>query len=94
MAKQTKAATAAVQAKIDEAKAVGAAAVAEVIEKAGEAGMIVLVRGPEDGRRRGGLAFGPVEVEVDLGQISKANFEAILADPYLKVRPKPADDAE
>ena len=94
MAKQTKATAAAVQAKIDEAKAVGEAAVAEIIEKAGEAGMIVLVRGPEDGRRRGGLTFGPVDVEVDLGQITRANFEAILADPFLKVRPKPADEAE
>lgn len=94
MAKLTKAAAAAVQAKIDEAKAKAAPAEAPAGEMAGEAGQFVLVRGPEDGRRRGGLAFGPVDIEVDLGAISKANFEAILADPYLKVRPKPADEAE
>jgi hypothetical protein len=53
---------------------------------AGAAGEIVKVRGPEDGRWRGGLQFGPIELEIDLSTITAADFEEIEADSYLTVR--------
>ncbi len=90
MTKQSKAAAAKAAAAIE--AAAPAEPAAATIEMAGEPGMIVLVRGPEDGRRRGGLTFGPVEIEVDLGAIAKDDFAAIMADPHLKVRAKPADE--
>ena len=54
--------------------------------KAGAKGEIIKVRGPEDGRWRGGLQFGPLECEVDLSTITPADLEAIETDPYLSVR--------
>jgi len=87
MAKATKAA----QAEIEEAPA----------EKAGAPGETVKVRGPEDGRWRAGIQFGPTEVEIDLGEISAADFAEIEADSYLEIRrvepaqdPTPAPAAE
>jgi hypothetical protein len=52
---------------------------------AGQPGEIVKVRGPEDGRWRGGLQFGPIEREVDLSTLTPEDFAAIEADPYLSV---------
>jgi len=54
--------------------------------RAGEPGEKVKVRGPEDGRWRGGIQFGPTEVEIDLGEISAKAWAEIEADSYLDVR--------
>lgn len=59
---------------------------------AGAPGEIVKVRGPEDGRWRGGLQFGPIELEIDLSTIAAEDFAAIEADPYLSVKRSPASD--
>lgn len=95
MAKQSKDTAAAAAAAIDEVKAASVQdagkSAGRPIEMAGPKGAVVLVRGPEDGRRRGGLSFGPVDVEVDLGAIARVDMAAIMADPHLSVRPKPAD---
>ncbi|MBG0809856.1 hypothetical protein IY145_10745 [Methylosinus sp. H3A] len=53
---------------------------------AGEAGEIIKVRGPEDGRWRGGIKFGPIEQDIDLSQITRGQLEEIGGDPYLTVR--------
>lgn len=96
MAKPTKAAAAATAKKVEELKLAAAAnaagAEAAAAEKAGAEGEIVIVRAPEGGRRRAGLSFAAGETEVDLGSITRAQAEAILADPHLSVKPKPADD--
>jgi hypothetical protein len=42
----------------------------------------VKVQGPQGGRRRAGLTFGPESTEV---QVTKEQFDAILADPMLKI---------
>lgn len=63
---------------------------------AGAAGEKVLVRGPEDGRWRAGIQFGPTEVEIDLSEISAEDFAEIEADSYLELRrvePAPAPAA-
>lgn len=93
MAKTPKVAAASTQAALDELKTAapddkGGA------EMAGPAGAIVLGRGPEDGRRRGGLTFGPVDIEIDLGAITRAAMQAILDDPHITIRPKPVEAAE
>ena len=43
-------------------------------------------RGPEDGRWRGGLNFGPIDVVVDLSTITVAQLAAIEGDPLLSVK--------
>lgn len=53
---------------------------------AGAPGEIVKVRGPEDGRWRGGIQFGPIELEIDLSTVTAEDFAAIEADPYLSVK--------
>lgn len=53
---------------------------------AGAPGEKVKVRGPEDGRWRAGVQFGPTEVEIDLGEISAEDFAEIEADGHLEVR--------
>ncbi len=50
---------------------------------AGAAGEIYSVRGPEDGRWRAGLKFGPTPVEIDLGAITAEQWAQIEADDYL-----------
>jgi hypothetical protein len=61
---------------------------------AGREGQIIRVRGPEDGRWRGGLWFGPTDIPVDLSTISVKQLKAIMGDPYLSVRPAPPPPAE
>jgi hypothetical protein len=53
---------------------------------AGKKGETIKVRGPEDGRWRGGLNFGPVEIVVDLSTITPAQLAAIEGDPLLSVK--------
>ncbi|MGD0564539.1 MAG: HI1506-related protein [Roseiarcus sp.] len=53
---------------------------------AGAKGQTITVRGPEDGRWRAGLRFGPIEVVVDLSTITPAQLAAIKADPKLSVK--------
>ena len=53
---------------------------------AGNEGEIVKVRGPEDGRWRAGIRFGPIEVEIDLSTVSAEQFAEIEGDAYLSVR--------
>jgi len=64
---------------------------------AGAPGEKVRVHGPEDGRWRSGIQFGPTEVEIDLGEITAEAFAEIEADPYLELRtvtpaPQPAPE--
>lgn len=53
---------------------------------AGVPGEIIRVRGPEDGRWRAGIKFGPVEVLIDLGTITPEQLAEIEADGYLSIR--------
>ncbi|MGD0642179.1 MAG: hypothetical protein ABSC22_15635 [Roseiarcus sp.] len=53
---------------------------------AGKKGETIAVRGPVDGRWRGGLRFGPTEITVDLSTITPAQLAAIEADPSLSVK--------
>jgi hypothetical protein len=52
---------------------------------AGDAGQTISVAGPKEGRRRAGLHFGPTPSVVDLSTITPAQFEAIKADPKLRI---------
>lgn len=59
---------------------------------------VLIVSAPAGPRRRAGLGFGPVPVELrwkDLGEDPKATFEALRADPLLKIdgryEERPAD---
>ena len=56
-------------------------------EMAGAPGEIVKVRGPEDGRWRAGIQFGPIEREIDLGEITAEDWAEIEADAHLEKRP-------
>lgn len=58
----------------------------EKLDAAGAPGEIVHVLGPEDGRWRGGLHFGPNEKPLDLSTVSAADWAEIDADPYLRKR--------
>lgn len=53
---------------------------------AATAGFVIKVRGPEDGRWRAGIKFGPIEQEIDLSTITRAQAREIAEDPYLTVR--------
>jgi hypothetical protein len=68
------------------AKGKGASTTADAPVMAGAEGEIVKVRGPEDGRWRGGLQFGPIEREVDLSTLTPEDWAEIEADPYLSIR--------
>lgn len=49
---------------------------------------VLIVSAPAGPRRRAGLAFSPVPVELrweDLGEDPQATFEALRADPMLKI---------
>lgn len=59
-------------------------------EMAGAPGELVKVRGPEDGRWRGGLQFGPIKQTLDLSTITAKDFDEIEADPYLRITRIPA----
>lgn len=59
-------------------------------EMAGAPGELVKIRGPEDGRWRGGLQFGPIEQVIDLSTITADAFDEIEDDPYLRVTRVPA----
>lgn len=54
-------------------------------QMAGAPGEIIKVRGPEDGRWRAGLQFGPIEHEIDLSTITPEQLAEIEADSYLRV---------
>jgi len=53
--------------------------------KAGKKGETIKVRGPEDGRWRAGIQFGPTERVIDLSEITAAQLAEIEADSYLRV---------
>lgn len=50
-------------------------------------GVIVAVTAQAGPRRRAGLTFGPVATPVSLDELDQEQWEAILADPQLTVRP-------
>ena len=54
--------------------------------KAGKKGETLTVRGPIDGRWRGGLWFGPTDITVDLSTITAAQLAAIESDKVLSVK--------
>ncbi len=54
-------------------------------KRAGKTGDVIRVRGPAEGRRRGGIAFGPQEIEIDLSTLDAAQLAAISEDPLLSV---------
>ncbi len=53
---------------------------------AGAKGQTITVRGPEDGRWRAGLRFGPIDAVIDLSTITPAQLAAIGGDPKLSVK--------
>lgn len=53
---------------------------------AGKPGETITVRGPIDGRYRGGKWFGPTDITVDLSTITPAQLAAIETDPTLSVK--------
>ncbi len=53
---------------------------------AGPKGKTIVVRGPEDGRYRGGRKFGPIETTIDLSEITAVDHAEIIADPFLSVK--------
>jgi hypothetical protein len=53
---------------------------------AGKKGETIIVRGPEDGRWRSGLRFGPIDTTIDLSTITPAQLAAIEGDPLLSVK--------
>lgn len=62
---------------------------------------ILIVSAPAGPRRRAGISFGPVPVELrseDFGNDPEATFNALRADPYLKIDvrfdERPADEAD
>lgn len=57
----------------------------DVVEIAGAKGELISVKGPEDGRWRAGIKFGPLPVEIDLSTITAEQLEEIEADSYLSV---------
>ena len=59
---------------------------ADNVPAAGPAGTKIAVRGPEDGRWRAGFRFGPIELEIDLGDITPDQLAEIKEDPYLAIR--------
>lgn len=51
------------------------------------AGIVVAITAQAGPRRRAGLTFGPVATPVPLDELDQEQWEAILADPQLTVRP-------
>jgi hypothetical protein len=49
---------------------------------------VLIVTGPEAGRRRAGHVFGKDPVEIDLADLNKGQLDAIEADPLLSVKRK------
>lgn len=52
---------------------------------AGRADEFIKVYGPEDGRWRAGLNFGPLGTLISLAEITVEQFEQIAGDELLKV---------
>lgn len=69
-----------------EARDAQAEADAKASTKAGKKGSAILVKGPRQGRWRVGRKFTAEWTELDLSEISKADREAIEADPVLTVK--------
>jgi len=62
-----------------------------------EFGRIIVFAAAQEGRRRAGLEFSKAGTEVDFEEISQEQWELILDDPQLTIRPakrdsKPAQD--
>lgn len=53
--------------------------------------VVVWVQGPPRGRWRAGFSFGPEPREVE---VTGEQFEAIVADPELKLVPPPAETSD
>jgi hypothetical protein len=64
------------------------AAAKEMANKQGKGRGILIVSGPEAGRRRVGMIFGKEPVEVDIAGLTKEQIDAINADPQLSVKRK------
>jgi hypothetical protein len=58
----------------------------EAPAKAGKKGETIVVRGPEDGRWRSGVHFGPTDITIDLSTLTPAQLAAIEGDPLLSVK--------
>jgi hypothetical protein len=86
MADETETAAPAKPAKAAKGKAEDAAPAQDAPAVGGAPGEIVKVRGPEDGRWRAGIQFGPIEREVDLSTLTPEDWAEIEADPYLTIR--------
>ncbi|MCA0420478.1 MAG: hypothetical protein LCH80_17420 [Proteobacteria bacterium] len=60
-------------------------------------GRIMVIATAKEGRRRAGLEFSAAGTVIDFAEISQEQWELILADPQLTLRPAPdepkADDA-
>lgn len=56
-------------------------------------GLVLVVIGPQRGRRRAGRAFGPEPVSIPLDELSNAEIAAIDDDPELVATIIEADDA-
>jgi len=46
----------------------------------------------KEGRRRAGIEFSQAGTVIELAEISQDQWELILADPLLTIRPAPAED--
>jgi hypothetical protein len=62
-------------------------------DMAGAPGEIIKVRGPEDGRWRAGIQFGPTERVIDLSEITADQLAEIEGDSYLRVTRVEAEPA-
>lgn len=54
-------------------------------------GRIMVIASAKEGRRRAGLEFSGAGTEIDFEEISQEQWELILADPLLTIRPAPAE---
>ncbi len=59
--------------------------------KPGDARLLVFASAKE-GRRRAGIEFSHDGTVLDLAEISQDQWELILADPLLTIRPAPAEE--
>jgi hypothetical protein len=59
---------------------------------AGAPGETISVRGPEDGRYRAGIKFGPIATTVDLSTVTPEQLALIEGDAALRIK-RPAAPA-
>ena len=74
--------------KTDVADAAGADTDLELV--AGQ--MVVVITATVPRRRRAGRSFSATPTRIPVDQLSEADFDAISADPLLKIHMEPAED--